>query len=112
SRLWSSPPATKTLSPQTIGELVPIFGMGFFQATVSGVQVQGAFLCGAMPCPRGPRKVGQEEEALSGAGTALVSATGLVSGFVSPAGFVSAAGLGSAGLVSEAAAEDVSGPVL
>src|SRR5262245_65331890 len=91
SRLASSEPATKTLSPQTIGELVPTFGIGFFHRMFSPFtpsHFNGALSCAAMPLPPGPRKDGQE---WSGSGSAFA--------VPAPAGAASA-GLVSAGLVS------------
>src|SRR6185295_6813343 len=80
SRLASSAPATRTKSPQTIGELVPGLGIGFFQVMLSAVQVSGAFLCAATALPVAPRKAGQVAVGETAALDVFVSATGAGAG--------------------------------
>src|SRR5579872_529579 len=102
SRLCSSEPAMNTWSPQTTGEFVPGLGIGFFQATSPALQARGAFLCGAVASPCGPRNEGH---AVAGTG-----ADAAAEGFAPSAGFgAGSAALASAGLASAGlAAGDVS----
>src|SRR5688572_31421477 len=89
SRLWSSDPATNTLSPQTIGELVPTLGILTFQAMFSPFapsHVVGAFEWPAMPFPYGPRNAGHE---WSGGGSTLTAAA--AGGFSGSTGFFASA---------------------
>src|SRR5262245_6447850 len=89
SRLWSSDPATNTLSPHTMGELVPTLGIATFQAMFSFFapsHAVGALTWPATPLPYGPRNTGQ---AWSGGGSILAA------GDLSGSGVLTSSFLGS-----------------
>src|ERR1017187_10256524 len=62
SRFCASPPDKKTWSPQTIGELKPLVGVGTFHAMPAPVfvsHVMGILVTTVKPLPSAPRKRGQ-----------------------------------------------------